>query len=93
MRDGDIIRVDADAGTLEALVDAGDVARARARRRADLHAHGHGMGRELFALMRNQVGTAEEGGCSLFAAESGGDAAGGVEPGMAAVPSAGRSST
>jgi phosphogluconate dehydratase len=29
-----------------------------------------GMGRELFALMRKQAGTAEEGACSLFAVDA-----------------------
>ena len=30
-----------------------------------------GLGRELFSLMRNQVGTAEQGACSLFVREPG----------------------
>jgi phosphogluconate dehydratase len=68
IRDGDLLRVDADAGVLEALVDP-VVWNARMPEHAPLNAHHAGMGRELFALMRNQVGSAEQGGCSLFPAE------------------------
>jgi phosphogluconate dehydratase len=32
----------------------------------DLRGNGHGVGRELFALMRANVGPAEQGACSLF---------------------------
>ena len=88
IRDGDLLRIDADAGLMEALVDP-DAWNARTPEHAPLHAHRAGLGRELFALMRNQVGTAEEGGCSLFVPEAGGDAPGPVEPGMAAAPLAG----
>ena len=48
IRDGDMIRVDADAGTLEVLVDAAEFQRAR-RCTADLSANESGTGRELFA--------------------------------------------
>ena len=63
MRDGDVIRLDAVAGTLEALVDEAEWA---AREPAELpderaDANGHGLGRELFAGMRRNVLTAEEG--------------------------------
>jgi len=63
VRDGDIIRLDAVAGTLQALVDAATWA---ARENATLdpvHAevNGHDLGRELFAGMRRNVRSAEEG--------------------------------
>jgi phosphogluconate dehydratase len=32
----------------------------------DLRGNAHGVGRELFGLMRAQVGSAEQGACSLF---------------------------
>jgi len=66
LRDGDIVRLDADAGTLQALVDPQDwQARELATMPHDLVlANGLGMGRELFAGMRRNVTTAEEGACS-----------------------------
>lgn len=68
IRDGDTIRIDADTGTMDALVDAGEW-NARAPASAPLQANRTGLGRELFALMRTQVGTAEQGACSLFVTE------------------------
>jgi phosphogluconate dehydratase len=68
IRDGDTIRIDADAGSMEALVDAAEW-NARAPESASLQANRTGLGRELFALMRTQVGTAEQGACSLFVTE------------------------
>jgi phosphogluconate dehydratase len=60
VRDGDIIRLDAAAGTLQALVpDA--VWHARAMVTADLSSSHIGMGRELFAMFRNHVSEAETG--------------------------------
>jgi phosphogluconate dehydratase len=64
IRDGDIIRVDGTAGTLEALVDPAEWA-ARAPATADLSANQHGVGRELFAVFRDAVGTADSG-ASIF---------------------------
>lgn len=66
VRDGDLIRLDADAGTLEALVPAAEwQAREPARMSEDLRlANGHGMGRELFAGMRRHALSAEEGACT-----------------------------
>jgi phosphogluconate dehydratase len=58
LRDGDIVRVDAVAGRLEALVDGFD---ARTPVVADLTANGYGIGRELFGMFRQVVGTAETG--------------------------------
>jgi phosphogluconate dehydratase len=60
VRDGDIIRLDAASGTLEALVPS-DVWHARALATADLTPNGVGMGRELFAMFRNSVCEAEKG--------------------------------
>ncbi|MGM9480369.1 phosphogluconate dehydratase [Roseateles sp. NT4] len=63
LRDGDVVRVCAVNGVLAALVDAADWA---ARDVATLDAaeadvNGHGLGRELFAGLRRNVLTAEEG--------------------------------
>ena len=66
--DGDVIRLDAVAGTLDVLVTA-DVwaARSVAQMPAPLiEANGLGMGRELFAGMRGNVTTAEKGACTWF---------------------------
>jgi len=60
VRDGDIIRVDAASGTLEALVSS-DVWHARSLAQADLSPNSVGMGRELFAMFRNSVCAAEQG--------------------------------
>ncbi|NVD98383.1 phosphogluconate dehydratase [Massilia sp. BJB1822] len=60
VRDGDIIRLDAASGTLEALV-ASDVWHARALATADLTPNQIGMGRELFSMFRNSVSEAEQG--------------------------------
>ena len=61
--DGDVIRLDANAGTLEVLL-AGEVWRERAVASMPAHllaANGVGMGRELFGGMRRHALTAEEG--------------------------------
>jgi phosphogluconate dehydratase len=60
VRDGDIIRVDATAGTLEALVPA-DIWASRKQATADLSSSHIGMGRELFDVFRKSVSAAEEG--------------------------------
>jgi phosphogluconate dehydratase len=66
VRDGDLIRLDSVAGTLAVLLPddewaAREVATmSEAQRIAD----GHGLGRELFAGMRRNALTAEEGACS-----------------------------
>ena len=66
LRDGDLVRLDAVAGTLEALVDAHEwMQRPLAAMPADLiEDNGLGMGRELFTGMRRNALTAEEGACS-----------------------------
>ena len=58
LRDGDVVRLDADAGTLEAVgvdLDAREMAV------ADLSGNAHGIGRELFEVFRQTVGPATEG--------------------------------
>ena len=50
---------------MDALVDAGEWA-ARTFVQPELGANRVGHARELFALMRKQVGPAEQGACSLF---------------------------
>lgn len=64
VRDGDIIRVDATTGTLEALVPD-DAWAARKMTTADLTSSHIGMGRELFAVFRNAVSEAEQGACTF----------------------------
>jgi phosphogluconate dehydratase len=63
VRDGDLLRLDADAGTLQALVPADEwAARTQAEPTAEwLETHAHDLGRDLFAGMRRNVLTAEEG--------------------------------
>ena len=66
LRDGDIVRVDADAGTLQAMVPAEEWA---ARETADMPenlktANGIGVGREMFAAFRRNALLAEEGACT-----------------------------
>ena len=66
VRNGDVIRLDAPAGTLQVLVDPAQwQARAPATMPDALRAaNGVGMGRELFANFRRNATTAEEGACS-----------------------------
>ena len=65
IRDGDIIRVDAVNGRLEALVDAAEWA-AREIVSIDLSASHFGVGRELFGAFRASVARADQG-ASIFA--------------------------
>ena len=66
VRDGDVIRLDATAGTLQVLVDAAewDARALETMPEALRAANGVGMGRELFANMRRNALAAEEGACS-----------------------------
>ncbi len=70
LRDGDRVRIDAEAGLLEVEV-AADVWAARVPSHPPLAGNRSGMGRELFGLMRSTTGTAEQGACSLFGVERG----------------------
>jgi phosphogluconate dehydratase len=66
VRNGDVIRLDAVAGTLDALVaDAEWEARPAATMSAELaDDYAHGLGRELFAGMRKNALSAEQGACT-----------------------------
>ena len=59
LRDGDVVRVDAETGRLEVDVDLGE------REPALRAAATHGTGRELFAAFRDRVGR-PDAGASLF---------------------------
>jgi phosphogluconate dehydratase len=61
LRDGDIIRLDSDAGVLEARVPAEEWSR-RPLATADLARNNAGTGRELFKLFRANAAGAEQGG-------------------------------
>jgi phosphogluconate dehydratase len=65
IREGDMIRLDAIAGTLEVLVDAADMAEREAVV-VDLSDNEFGMGRELFAPFRRAVGASDRGASVLF---------------------------
>jgi phosphogluconate dehydratase len=62
LKDGDLVRVDAEAGVLEVLTEGVD---ARQPAEADLSAYQTGTGRELFGMFRNAVGAATTG-ASVF---------------------------
>jgi phosphogluconate dehydratase len=66
VQDGDVIRLDGVAGTLQVLVNEAEwAARPLAEMPTDLRAaNGVGMGRELFANMRRHALKAEEGACT-----------------------------
>ncbi|WP_353244871.1 phosphogluconate dehydratase [Limnohabitans sp.] len=66
VQDGDVIRLDGVAGTLQVLVSEAEwAARPLAPMPTELRAaNGVGMGRELFANMRRHALKAEEGACS-----------------------------
>jgi phosphogluconate dehydratase len=60
LRDGDVVRLDANAGVLEALVPGEELAR-RQPAPACLAGNAYGFGRELFAGFRARAGDAESG--------------------------------
>jgi phosphogluconate dehydratase len=64
IRDGDLIRLDADAGTLDVIGDIGEFF-SRTPATEDLRSQHFGMGRELFAGFRALVGPADRG-ASVF---------------------------
>ncbi|HHZ08276.1 MAG TPA: phosphogluconate dehydratase [Rhizobiales bacterium] len=64
IRDGDVIRVDSDAGVLEVHVDPAELA-ARPAPSADLSENTHGYGRELFEGFR-RLATRADYGASAF---------------------------
>jgi phosphogluconate dehydratase len=65
VRDGDMIRLDADQGSLTLLVDEAEFA---AREPAQAPPPALGTGRELFAFMRHGADGAEQGGSAMLAA-------------------------
>jgi len=66
VRDGDVLRLDAIAGTLSALVDGVTWASREVAMLPSTQAdiNGHSLGRELFAGMRRNALSAEEGACT-----------------------------
>jgi phosphogluconate dehydratase len=68
VRTGDIIKLDAHQGRLEALV-AANVWAARIAEPLDRSMHHTQVGRELFGGMRRHVSSAETGACTLFDAQ------------------------
>ncbi|HWA30690.1 MAG TPA: phosphogluconate dehydratase [Rhizomicrobium sp.] len=62
LRDGDVIRIDANAGTLGAHVPADDLMR---RECATASPQGYGMGRELFAMLRAHLSGPDSGASIL----------------------------
>jgi phosphogluconate dehydratase len=65
LRDGDLVRLDAQAGKLEVLVAETDW-NTRTPAQPDLSGNVYGWGRELFGLFRQYARTAEEGGSALL---------------------------
>ncbi|HWT14891.1 MAG TPA: phosphogluconate dehydratase [Patescibacteria group bacterium] len=65
LRDGDLVRIDAESGTMSVRLDGAELA-ARPAAAFDLAAHRVGLGRELFGHQRAHVGPAEQGACTLF---------------------------
>lgn len=72
VRDGDLIRLNAEMGELTVL-DAADFDTRPPARRSDLHADGAawGYGRELFGAFRHLAGSAEDGATVCFALPTG----------------------
>ena len=64
IRDGDVIRIDGEAGVLEAFVP-GDELAARPAPSPDLSENAHGFGRELFEGFRRLATRAEHGGSAF----------------------------
>jgi phosphogluconate dehydratase len=64
--DGDVVRIDAERGTLEVLL-APETLEARPIASRASRESASGTGRELFGLMRREVGPAERGASFLFA--------------------------
>ncbi|MGM0767285.1 MAG: phosphogluconate dehydratase [Pseudomonadota bacterium] len=65
LRNGDVVRVDAEGGELVVLVDEKEFA-ARTPEGADLGDRHHGYGRELFGWMRRSASSPEEGACFFW---------------------------
>ena len=65
VREGDLVELDSDAGTLVVHVDEAEFA-AREPAKVDLSGNGSGMGRELFSNMRALASGAESGASILY---------------------------
>ncbi|MES2603288.1 MAG: phosphogluconate dehydratase [Pseudomonadota bacterium] len=65
VQNGDRIRIDAEAGTLDLLVDAKTLA-GRIAVASPKESHAIGCGRELFAGFRQRASSAEQGACNFF---------------------------
>jgi len=63
LREGDLIEIDAQAGVMRTLADDFEQREASS---VDLSGNRSGVGRELFGLMRANVGPADQGACTLF---------------------------
>ena len=68
LHDGDPIRIDAEAGTMDCALESGSLER-RSLRPLDLAGNRFGIGRELFGAQRAQVSDAESGASTLFVPE------------------------
>jgi phosphogluconate dehydratase len=66
IQNGDIVRLDATAGTLEVKVDNAAFSTRTPANADDPDSHHVGLGRELFALFRDRVGAADTGATVLF---------------------------
>jgi phosphogluconate dehydratase len=68
VHDGDIVRLDSYAGTLEVLVPDATL-QSRSAPLPNLAHNAHGVGRELFATFRSVASGAETGAVALFGSE------------------------
>jgi phosphogluconate dehydratase len=68
VQDGDLVRLDSYAGTLEVRVPEA-MLRARTASPPSLERNAHGVGRELFATFRSVTSDAETGAVSLFGSD------------------------
>ena len=66
VQDGDIVRLDSYAGTLEVGVPESTLRSSTRRHEPSLERNEHGFGRELFATFRHVASDAETGAVSLF---------------------------
>ncbi|RJX25539.1 MAG: phosphogluconate dehydratase [Desulfurivibrio sp.] len=66
VQDGDLIRIDAGAGSLELLVSADELDKREYVEATHLQEQRYGVGRQIFAPLRRDLLGAEEGASSLF---------------------------
>ncbi|MES1926719.1 phosphogluconate dehydratase [Salinisphaera sp. T31B1] len=69
IRDGDMIALDSDAGTLDVEVDTAELEAREPTTFANDVDSEYGFGRELFSVFRRNVGSAEQGACALIDAQ------------------------